>query len=490
MPIVVVVTDALTSPTICLDSNDRERLLLTWATGASDRDEFFLCESLVSQSEADAADVASWRARDAAILGDAHRALDLLRPTGAADRPNGPPTTPDDVTVLAARALRGDGDALAHMIRSGGRVPGLSRGAYLYLLAVASERAGRPDLGLDAWLTLADSGAGTPLVLGRAAAGLVHRRSRTGSASDGSDVFRAAMLLRSAWPAPWDDAAALEYATSVLTAASDPAGAALLVEAVRRTSPPGVAIERVAAAHRPRVRRWARALPFLVMVPALMGGLLPAVAVGAFAVPALRRTIQGIPSWTPGDEELYFALRTMSHDVSRGRTRSTDIRVLNVVGAIVGLAVGVWFAAVVTGAIEAMTVGWEVLVWTVATLGGLAGGALLGVPAHRRLDHGKLMRELAVEDDRRRTTMSTCRCLDMHVLVGRTADGYVLGHLRPLDAIGLVAVGQPFSVLLCELTGARWLAVRTTSGVSTLLLRGEPASSAVPVDSTSTGLYL
>lgn len=474
-----------------LADDDRRELLLSWAVAADAHDELALCDVLVDGSGSPAEPVASWRARTAVLRGEPLRALATLeRRVDEADL--AVPREPDDVTALVARATLGDARALPLLVRAG-QVAGMSRAGHLYLLAIAAEHTGRPDLAIDAWCALADQGTDTPLVLGRAAAGLVARRDRADVDRAAEHVYQAAMLLRGGSPTPWRDPAALEHAVAVLQTSHDAAGAALLASAVRQVCPPGGPLDEVERRVRPRRNRWASLGPWLVALPMLAAGIV-GLAVGWVVGGMLLRVWRRIPSWSFEDERLWFGIRSMSYDVARGRPRASALRPLNVLGAVLGAAVGSGIAATVAGAARLSTetnasTTVAVLVWATGVLGGLAAGALGGEAVCRKRDRRALV--VGLEDDLAvtRRVLATCRCWSTQSLVGIAAEAYAAGHLRPAghpDA----RLDRPATVLLCELSGARWLATWTVSGRSALLLRGVPRQDEVVEPVATTGLYL
>lgn len=482
-------TEDLAAP-VRLAEDDRRELLLSWAVAADAHDELVLCDLLVEASSGPAEPVRSWRARTAVIRGEPLRALDLLE-RRADDAELTVPREPDDVVALVARSMLGDARALPLLVRAG-QVPGMTRVSHLYLLALAAEYSGRADLASDAWCALADQGTDTPLVLGRAAAGTVARRDRTAADRAAEDVYVAAMLLRAGSPRPWRDPAALEHAVTVLQASGDPAGATLLASAVRQVCPPGAALDEVVRRLRPRRNRWASLAPWLVALPMLSLGVVGLVA-GWYVGGMLQRVWRRIPSWELEDERLWFGIRAMSYDVARGRPRSSAARPLNVLGAVLGVAVGVGFAAAAADAVPLSTAtnastSVAVLVWATSILGGLVAGALGGEAVHRARDRRALLAGLEDDVVATRRVLATCRCWSTPSLVGVAAVAYAEGHLRPAGYPN-ARLDRPGTVLLCELSGARWLATWTVSGRSALLLRGVPRQEDV-VEPVATGLYL
>ncbi|ASR55162.1 hypothetical protein [Cellulomonas sp. PSBB021] len=473
-----------------LAEDDRRELLLSWAVAADAHDELVLCDLLVDASGGTAQPVTSWRARTAVLRGEPVRALELLG-RRVDETELAVPREPDDVTALVALATLGDRRALPLLVRAG-QVPGTTRAAHLYLLALAAEYSGRADLATDAWCALADQGTDTPLVLGRAAAGMVARRDRTDADRAADEVYAAALLLRGGSPSPWRDPAALEHAATVLQDSGDPAGATLLACAVRQVCPPGAPLEEVVRRLRPRRNRWASLAPWLVALPMLAFGVLGLVA-GWYLGGMLQRAWRRIPSWSFEDERLWFGIRAQSYDVARGRPRTSTLRPLDVLGAVLGAAVGTGLAAGVAGAVPLSTetgasTALAVVVWTTGVLGGLAAGALGGEAVHRARDRRGLLAGLEVDLAVTRRVLATCRCWSTQSLVGVAAAAYAEGHLRPAgypDA----GLDRPGTVLLCELSGARWLATWTASGRSALLLRGVPRQDDV-VEPVATGLYL
>lgn len=482
-------------------TRDRRDLVGAWARAAEDVDDLGLATELWRQVDGEQA--VSGRARVALLAGDAAGALALLEGQGAGDVPSDGPRTLDHLVVLGCRAALGRADELSRLVAVGASVPPQVRLVYLYVLGAAAEGAGRQDLADEVWRSVVvDHGVRTPYALSRFLASWVQARRGPDARAVVTHVASAAHSLVDAVPRPWQDAAALEATTRELVARDDAAGAALLATAVSRLGPPSDAVDALVAAHTPRRQHLQRVVPIgVLLVAAVVSWLvlrhgMPGIAVGAAALAASRRWWPAVRGWSLVDGRAWDGLVALRFDARTGgpREKTSQLRLLPTLAAVVGGAIGVtlgglWMqwafdpARQLPSPVVGVVAG---LLWL--GLPGLAiwGGIRTDRERRRRADVRRRLQADAVEHQQ----AATCRCWEISTVVGEFAERYATAHLTPAPDPAPV-VSRAASVGVCPLSGVRWLATVSTTGASSVLLRGTgPTTSVAPAPAPGAGGYL
>ncbi|WP_146844151.1 hypothetical protein [Cellulomonas terrae] len=480
--------------------DDRRQLVMAWAGAADNADELDLATRLIEESGLPAQETASRRAGIAFLRGDAAGAMAILTDVGRADVPAGGPQHLDHVVALGARAVGGDHASFARLVAVGAAIPGAYRSMYLYVLAVTGDRLGQVGVADEAWRALAvDHGVHTPLVLSRFLAGWVAGRDTQDGNRAAVRVIEAAESLRATSPRPWEDASTTKRTADALVQRGDTAGAAMLVAAVVRTSPPQPRLAELGERIRPAASKAAVVVPFLVAAVATLAAGVLGLLAGVVLIRLVRRSWRIIPSMSLVDERAWFGLDRLQFDARKQRTTdgTTQVRGLVVLLVLVGLIAGSVAAAGLSGlgsdywptAPDAIAVGlWLVPLVALPVLGGV-----LGVRAVRLLDARAILRRDADEDRARLAGATSCRCWESSGLTGPFAAAYASVHLRPSPDPGLSTppAGRTTVTLECPLSGVRWLSTTTESGISALLLRGTPrVASDAPTGWTGSGGYL
>lgn len=479
--------------------SDRSQLVASWAAAADLADELQLAAGLVDESGLPAAETCSRRAGIAYLSGHPDVALAILAEQGRADVPADGPLHGDHVLALGARAGVGDDAAFARLVGVGGIVPPSHRPWFLYVLAVAAERVGELALADDAWRALAvDHGVQTPLVQSRFLAGWVAGRDTRDADLAVGRVMEAAGSLRASTPRPWDDPSVTERTVDALVLRGDPAGAALLAAAVVRTTRPDTRLTELSTRTRPEVHRAPTVVPLLAAAVATIAAAVPGLILGLLVVRYLRLRWRAIPSLTSVDERVWFGIAGLRFDARNERTSngSTQVRgliaILVLVGFIAGIAAGAGLSSLQSRWWPDAPVVVHVTMWLVSLVGLPLLGGYLGTRWARVEDVRTMHRRDTDEDRARLAGAASCRCWESAGLVGPFAGAYATAHLRPSTEPGMTRppAGRTTLVLECPLSGVRWLATTTESGISALLLRGTPRPARADAPVTGTGGYL
>jgi len=477
--------------------DDRTDLLLAWGAGADAVDDLALARSLWDQSGAPAERLVLNRSLALLLSGEPAEGLRVLADGGFDDVPADGPRCLEHVNALACQAALGDPAAFSRLLGCGASVPPAGRGAYTYALALAAERLGHLTVADEAWRALAiDHRAETPLVLSRFVGGWVaSRRPEDGV----TRAMQGAAIIRSATPRPWHDPVVLERAIDVLQRRGDPAGAAMLAAGVQRTSPSSTALGDVVARVRPHVRRAAMVVPYSVAAVLCLAGL-PGMVMAFCLVMVSHQYWRVVPELSREDEKAWRGIEQLRFDQRHDRAADgrTQVRGLVVLGALLGLVAGVTLAAAVTDLTDGSQSDAALLLQLGAWLLGLVGLPVLGAFGGQRILRVRGVRALrareAAEDRARLADASACRCWGTVAFTGLVAGAYAQTHLHPVGDVAppVAPAGRSAgTVLVCPLSGIRWLATATESGRSALLLRGTPPAAVAPAPAVpGTGGYL
>lgn len=483
---------------------DAQALLSGWAVSATRMDEFTVVADLTdAAAQASPGDELAVERACAAILAERPATASALLEDVDREAAVAEATTWKDVVALAAWAARGDRDALASLLRAGGRLQGQHVAPHAYLLAAAAEQAGQDDVADSAWRTVATSATPTMVVLRRRAVADVLRRSTTSPSAAAATVEAAARAVAGMYPQPEDHLHPTLDVVERLEARDDRAGARLLLEAMVALRPDVAGLralldERAPAAAPLRttvLRATAVVVAAALVALSVTQGLTSLVAgagiVAAGIVWALagQRPTAGL---TRTDRRAVWRVRQLLGDDDQ----TLDPLTRRVLGGVVGAAL--------------------LVVPTVMTLGGLAEDPLadvgqtpefsaasfcvltlvacLGVAAGQwRLKAGIRLtarKRRAQQQSAMSSQARECLCLGTIGLRGTEADTYLDAHLVPAEADveALVPDLSPAagSGHRCPVSDTPWLAVRAP-GRATLLVRGVLARVPEPVADAAGG---
>jgi hypothetical protein len=436
-------------------------------------------------------------ARSAVLRGRPQDAVDLLEDTEL-----GLPADARaaEVVAAAARASTSSGVddyrwLLAHV--SYARRTGEGATALRLLAAVADARGDTPTADR-AWEELvASAGWRTPDALARLAATTVSRRDRNDRFGVPAHALEAAAIALAAPRSSRPDLGPVTGAATMLAGRGDPAGALLLLRAVRsKARDTGgdartvAGLRAVEAAFLPPAARLAYAVQRsgVVLLAAGAGVVTvlatstvwwPIVPVLAVVASLLTRRHVRLGPFTTVERHAWRTLPRSRIDEPTGGVVGRERDTLGAVVAVVAVLAGIWPAVLTLGWMSDRLVGWawlQLLVYMLVMVApALPSLALLGW-ARAALERRARWRRAARDDSQGRAAAGQCACWDTGAVIGRSSVHYLEQHLvavpaHPVVARTLAAVGEGTATARCPLSGVLWLVV-PTHAEDLLLLRG------------------
>ena len=490
----------MTEPSVPTNAPELVRSWPRWVMTAEAVGEDKLATRLVVASPADALDPELGDlvlARSAVLRGRPQDAVDLLTDTVL-----GLPADAQAAEVVAAAARastsRGFDDyrwLLAHV--SHARRTGEGSIALRLLAAVADARG---DLATAdrAWEELvAGAGWRTPDALARLAATTVSRRDRDDRFGVPAHALEAAGIALAAPRSPRPDLGPVTDAATRLAGRGDPAGALLLLRAVRSKARAMGGDARTSAGLRaaegallPAAARLAYAVQRsgiallgagagVVTVLATSTVWWPLVPVLAVAATLLTRRLVRLGPFTTVEQRAWRTLPHSHIDEPTGGVVGRQQDPLGAVVAVVSVLAGIWPAVLTLSWLSDRLVGWAWLQFVVYMLVMIAPAlpslALLAW-ARNALRRSARRRSAARDDSQGRAAAGQCVCWDTGAIIGRGSVHYLEQHLvavpaHPAVARTLAAVGTGTATARCPLSGVLWLVV-PTDAEELLLMRG------------------